>query len=75
LAGEAAGLIGNICQPTFALIDTGEVAMVNGGFAVGIAIGAAIGVATDNFGMGLALGVALGFGFAAAGSRKRKSED
>jgi hypothetical protein len=62
-------------QPIFALIETGVVKMVNGGFAVGLAIGAAIGVATGNFGMGLALGVALGFAFAAASQKRQKSED
>ncbi len=50
--------------------------MVNGGFALGLILGAAIGVATGNFGMGLALGVAMGFVFAAAAvQRKPKSED
>lgn len=50
--------------------------MVNGGFALGLILGAAIGVATGNFGTGLALGVAMGFVFAAAAAqRKPKSED
>lgn len=49
--------------------------MINGGFALGLILGAAIGIASGNFGLGLALGVALGFAFAAAASKKRKSED
>lgn len=49
--------------------------MVNGGFAVGLVMGAAIGVASGNFGVGLALGVAMGFAFAAAARNKPKSED
>lgn len=57
-------------------VDTGDIAVVNGGFAFGLILGAALGVATGNFGMGLALGVALGFAFAAAAAqRKPKSED
>ncbi|MFN9543334.1 MAG: hypothetical protein ACK59B_09130 [Alphaproteobacteria bacterium] len=57
-------------------VDTGDVAVVNGGFALGLILGVAIGVATGNFGMGLALGVAMGFVFAAAAvQRKPKSED
>jgi|GEM_PF-3522731 len=57
-------------------VDTGDIAVVNGGFASGLILGAAVGVAMGNFGMGLALGVALGFAFAAAATqRKSKSED
>jgi hypothetical protein len=56
-------------------VDTGAHAVVNGGFAMGLIVGAAIGLASDNFGMGLALGVPLGFAFAAAARRRAKSED
>jgi hypothetical protein len=75
LAKGVTGLIGNNGQPIFAPIETRVVKMVNGGFAVGLAIGAAIGVSSGNFGMGLALGVDLGFAFAAARQKWVKSED
>jgi hypothetical protein len=75
LLERAAGIDSGIHRPQTMWVDRGDVAVVNGGFALGLVLGAAIGVASGNFGIGLALGVALGFAFAAAARKKLKSED